>query len=199
APERRRSGEEKGPNRGLRGDPDKKSFSCERLSGSTESRPTKCVLARRTKEVLAVACLFRRLAENFFCSAKESRWRGANDGTRGRVRSPEEECRDLTTALAAAPPRFAQRSGYNQNAMETFQSQLTRKLCEALAAAGFPPAGEVAPATDPRFGDYQSNAALLLGKQRGENPRKIAEAIVANLDVTEVSERPNVAGAGFLH
>jgi len=83
--------------------------------------------------------------------------------------------------------------------METFQSQLTRKLCEALAAAGFPPAGEVAPATDPRFGDYQSNAALLLGKQRGENPRKIAEAIVANLDVTEVSERPNVAGAGFIN
>ena len=115
------------------------------------------------------------------------------------MRSPEEECRDLTTALAAAPPRFAQRSGYNQNAMETFQSQLTRKLCEALAAAGFPPAGEVAPATDPRFGDYQSNAALLLGKQRGENPRKIAEAIVANLDVTEVSERPNVAGAGFIN
>jgi arginyl-tRNA synthetase len=97
------------------------------------------------------------------------------------------------------PACASQRSGYNQNAMETFQSRLTRKLCEALAAAGFPPAGEVAPATDPRFGDYQSNAALLLGKQRGENPRKIAEAIVANLDVTEVSERPSVAGAGFIN
>jgi arginyl-tRNA synthetase len=97
------------------------------------------------------------------------------------------------------PACASQRSGYNQNAMETFQSQLTRKLCEALTTAGFPPAGEVAPATDPRFGDYQSNAALLLGKQRGENPRKIAEAIVANLDVTEVSERPSVAGAGFIN
>src|SRR5438552_6833018 len=83
--------------------------------------------------------------------------------------------------------------------METFQSQLMRKLSEALSSVGFPRAGEVSPATDPRFGDYQSNAALLLGKQRGENPRKIAEAIVANLDVTEVSERPNVAGAGFIN
>jgi len=83
--------------------------------------------------------------------------------------------------------------------METFQSQLTRKLSEALAAAGFPMAGEVSPATDPRFGDYQSNAALVLGKQRGENPRKIAEAIVANLDIAEISERPSVAGAGFIN
>jgi arginyl-tRNA synthetase len=101
--------------------------------------------------------------------------------------------------LLDPPPRFAQRSGYNQNAMETFQSQLTRKLSAALAAAGFPPAGEVSPATDPRFGDYQSNAALVLGKHRGENPRKIAEAIVSRLDVAEICEQPNVAGAGFIN
>ena len=83
--------------------------------------------------------------------------------------------------------------------METFQSQLTRKLSEALAAAGFPPGGEVSPATDPRFGDYQSNTALILRKKRGENPRKIAEAIVANLTVAEISERPSIAGAGFIN
>src|SRR6478752_4499659 len=83
--------------------------------------------------------------------------------------------------------------------METFQSQLTRKLSEALSSAGFPLAGEVSPATDPRFGDYQSNAALVLGKRRGENPRKIAEPIIANLDITDVSEQPSVAGAGFIN
>jgi arginyl-tRNA synthetase len=104
---------------------------------------------------------------------------------------------DGTPATTAS--RFAQRNGYNQNAMETFQSQLTRRLSEALSLAGFPLAGEVTPATDPRFGDYQSNAALVLGKQRGENPRTIAEAIIANLDVTEISEQPSVAGAGFIN
>src|SRR5437764_5269742 len=83
--------------------------------------------------------------------------------------------------------------------METFQSQLTRKLSEALSSAGFPLGGEVSPATDPRFGDYQSNEALVLGKQRGENPRKIAETIIANLAVTEISEQPSVAGAGFIN
>ena len=83
--------------------------------------------------------------------------------------------------------------------METFQSQLTRKLSDALSSAGFPFAGELTPATDPRFGDYQSNAALVLGKQRGENPRKIAEAIVSRLQVAEISEHPSVAGAGFIN
>ena len=31
----------------------------------------------------ALACYFRRLAEMLFYSTKESRWRGANDSTRG--------------------------------------------------------------------------------------------------------------------
>src|SRR5438067_6536037 len=83
--------------------------------------------------------------------------------------------------------------------MEIFQSQLTRKLSEALAAAGFPPAGDVSPATDPRFGDYQGNAAVELDNKHGENPRKIADAIVSRLDVAEICEQPNVAGAGFIN
>ncbi|PYK72734.1 MAG: arginine--tRNA ligase [Verrucomicrobia bacterium] len=83
--------------------------------------------------------------------------------------------------------------------METFQAQLTRKLSDALSSAGLPFAGEVTPATDPRFGDYQSNTAMVLAKQRGENPRKIAESIVSKLDVAEISEPPSVAGAGFIN
>lgn len=83
--------------------------------------------------------------------------------------------------------------------METFQTQLTRKLSDALSSALFEISGEVSPATDPRFGDYQTNAALVLGKERGENPRKIAETIIKQLDVAEISEPPSVAGAGFIN
>jgi len=63
--------------------------------------------------------------------------------------------------------------------MKTFQSLLAKKLSEALAKAGLPTAGELTPATDRRFGDYQTNAALVLGKERGENPRALAEQIAA--------------------
>src|SRR5213596_4296200 len=83
--------------------------------------------------------------------------------------------------------------------MQTFQSLLAKKVSDALANAGLPAAGELTQATDPRFGDYQTNVALVLGKQRGENPRALAEKIVAQLDVSDVSEPPAVAGAGFIN
>ncbi|MEY2527541.1 MAG: arginyl-tRNA synthetase [Verrucomicrobiota bacterium] len=83
--------------------------------------------------------------------------------------------------------------------METFQSLLGRRLSDALAKAGLPDAGEVTLATDARFGDYQTNAALILGKQRGEKPRDVAETILAHLDVSDLAEKPTVAGAGFIN
>ena len=81
--------------------------------------------------------------------------------------------------------------------METFQSLLAKKLSNALKNAGLPDAGELTPASDPRFGDYQTNAALVLGKQRGENPRVLAEKIVARFDTDDLCDAPAVAGPGF--
>ncbi|MEO8439595.1 MAG: arginine--tRNA ligase [Spartobacteria bacterium] len=83
--------------------------------------------------------------------------------------------------------------------MDTFQSLLTRALSHALAAAGLPASAEVVPATDARFGDYQTNAALILAKQRGENPRALAQKIIEHLEVAEWSEPPTIAGAGFIN
>src|SRR5437667_3774314 len=83
--------------------------------------------------------------------------------------------------------------------METFQTLLANKLSDALAKAGLPTAGELTPATDARFGDYQTNAALVLGKQRGENPKALAEKILAGTDVSDLCEPPTVAGAGFIN
>ena len=83
--------------------------------------------------------------------------------------------------------------------MKTFQSQLSERVSEALKKAGFPDVGELTRASDPRFGDYQTNAALILGKQQGENPRNVAAKILENLDVGELTEAPSVAGAGFIN
>src|SRR5436189_5564926 len=83
--------------------------------------------------------------------------------------------------------------------METFQTLLANKLSDALAKAGLPATGELTPATDARFGDYQTNAALVLGKQRGENPKALAEKILAGIDISDLCEPPTVAGAGFIN
>lgn len=84
--------------------------------------------------------------------------------------------------------------------METFQALLARALSQALGAAGLPNESyEVTPATDPRFGDYQSNAAMILAKQRGEKPRDIAQRIVDAFLPNELFATPTIAGAGFIN
>src|SRR6266487_3853049 len=83
--------------------------------------------------------------------------------------------------------------------METFQTILAKRLSDALTAAGLSNAGDLTPATDPRFGDYQTNAALVLGKERSENPKILAAKILAQLDVGDLCDPPTVAGAGFIN
>lgn len=57
----------------------------------------------------------------------------------------------------------------------------------------------VRPCPDPKFGDYQSNALISLAKSRKMNPRQLATDVVAKLDVSDVCEPVEIAGAGFLN
>ena len=57
----------------------------------------------------------------------------------------------------------------------------------------------VRPCPDPKFGDYQSNALMSLAKARKMNPRQLATDVLAKLDVSEVCEKVEIAGAGFLN
>ncbi|MEY2584578.1 MAG: arginyl-tRNA synthetase, partial [Verrucomicrobiota bacterium] len=83
--------------------------------------------------------------------------------------------------------------------METFQALLAQKVAEALTRADLPVAGAVSPATDPRFGDYQSNAALVLGKQLGQKPRALAQRLCDLWIPWDLCEPPTIAGPGFLN
>jgi len=57
----------------------------------------------------------------------------------------------------------------------------------------------VRPCPDPKFGDYQTAALMSLAKARKMNPRQLATDVLAKLDVTEVCEHVEIAGAGFLN
>jgi arginyl-tRNA synthetase len=90
--------------------------------------------------------------------------------------------------------------------MPTIAAQLQRFLERALATLPEPPpagSADVAPAADPRFGDYQTNAAMVLAKQRRANPRALAQeivaALVADLELEAISLPPEIAGAGFIN
>jgi arginyl-tRNA synthetase len=91
--------------------------------------------------------------------------------------------------------------------MPTIAAQLQAVLTRALGSLPEPtPAGieaTVTPAADMRFGDYQTNAAMVLAKLRRTNPRALAAEIVGALnadpELAEVSLPPEIAGAGFIN
>jgi arginyl-tRNA synthetase len=87
--------------------------------------------------------------------------------------------------------------------MPTYRSILTERLQAALSKAGIAvPEGiaiEVTPASDTRFGDYQSNVAMTVAKAAKTNPRQLATTLVEHLDVADLCENPTVAGPGFLN
>src|SRR5262245_52106010 len=106
---------------------------------------------------------------------------------------------DAARTCLAPRRRASHREAATGCPMQTFQSLLAKQISDALGRASLPEAGELTQATDPRFGDYQTNVALVLGKQRGENPRALAEKIVAHLEIGDISGPPTVAGAGFIN
>ncbi|PSB12102.1 arginine--tRNA ligase [Pleurocapsa sp. CCALA 161] len=57
----------------------------------------------------------------------------------------------------------------------------------------------VASTNNPKFGDYQSNVALSLAKPLQQNPRAIAQTIIAHLQIEDMCETPTIAGAGFIN
>ena len=57
----------------------------------------------------------------------------------------------------------------------------------------------ITPAADTRFGDYQTNAAMVAAKSFKKNPREVAASILRHLQVGDLCQAPTVAGAGFIN
>lgn len=83
--------------------------------------------------------------------------------------------------------------------METIPALLIARLRAALSS-DFPDADpKVMAANDPRFGDYQTNIAMILAKQAKANPRQVAQQIIDKLEVADLCAPPEIAGAGFIN
>lgn len=84
-----------------------------------------------------------------------------------------------------------------------FRATLTLRLQQAFTDAqidlpdGFQPG--VVIASDTRFGDYQSNAPMVLAKALRTNPRALAQTIVDHLQVEDLCEKVSIDGPGFLN
>jgi arginyl-tRNA synthetase len=87
--------------------------------------------------------------------------------------------------------------------MKSTLEQLKIRFAQAFTAAfgndlaGIDPM--LVPASNPKFGDYQANAAMSLAKKLGQKPRDIAQKVVENLEISDICETPEIAGPGFIN
>jgi len=87
-------------------------------------------------------------------------------------------------------------------------SETLEQRFRAAILAAFPDLPEdaaqahISQSRQPKNGDFQSNAAMPLGKRVGKPPREVASAIVENLGIADICEpldETSIAGPGFIN
>lgn len=77
---------------------------------------------------------------------------------------------------------------------------ISARFKEALAQLGHPNAKvPLSKSTRPEFGEYQFNGAMGLAKSLKKNPREIAQDILNVVDLSDLVERMEIAGPGFIN
>src|SRR5829696_405548 len=90
------------------------------------------------------------------------------------------------------------------NLFATYTGHIAAAL-DRLETKGSLPAGlnranvTCEPPRDPSHGDLSTNAAMVLAKPAGTNPRTLAEALAAELRAAPEVEAAEVAGPGFIN
>jgi arginyl-tRNA synthetase len=83
---------------------------------------------------------------------------------------------------------------------QTIHQLLDARVSAALAAAGCEGAPAViTPAARPEFGDYQANGVMGAAKARKQNPRELAQQVVAQIDLAGIASKIEIAGPGFIN
>jgi len=87
--------------------------------------------------------------------------------------------------------------------MTSIQAQLNHRFTQGFQAAFGRevaiPQPLIVPASNPKFGDYQCNAALPLAKPLQQKPRDIAQTLLDHVQLGEICEEPELAGPGFIN
>ncbi len=80
--------------------------------------------------------------------------------------------------------------------------ELQHRFAAALVGLTENPAellGLIRASQDPKFGDYQANLAMPLGKRLGKPPHDLASEIIGRLKIDDLCLPPEIAGPGFIN
>lgn len=83
------------------------------------------------------------------------------------------------------------------NIQQLLSDKIQTAMVQAGAEQGTP--AVVRPSGKPQFGDYQANGIMGAAKKLGQNPRQFAESVLANLDLTGIASKLEIAGPGFIN
>ena len=81
------------------------------------------------------------------------------------------------------------------------QSILSDKIKQAMIAAGADEQCDalIRQSSKPQFGDYQANGIMAAAKKLGLNPREFAQKVLDHADLSDVAEKTEIAGPGFIN
>ena len=81
------------------------------------------------------------------------------------------------------------------------QSILSDKIKQAMIAAGADEQCDalIRQSGKPKFGDYQANGIMAAAKKLGLNPREFAQKVLDHADLSDVAEKTEIAGPGFIN
>ncbi|HHF4550289.1 TPA: arginine--tRNA ligase [Haemophilus influenzae] len=81
------------------------------------------------------------------------------------------------------------------------QSILSDKIKQAMILAGADQSCDalIRQSGKPQFGDYQANGIMAAAKKLGLNPREFAQKVLDNAQLSDISEKLEIAGPGFIN
>lgn len=81
------------------------------------------------------------------------------------------------------------------------QSILSDKIKQTMVIAGADQSCDalVRQSGKPQFGDYQANGIMAAAKKLGLNPREFAQKVLDNLQLSDIAEKLEIAGPGFIN
>jgi len=81
------------------------------------------------------------------------------------------------------------------------QTLLNQRIQAAMVAAGAPDGSPalVRQSAKVQFGDYQANGIMGVAKALKTNPRELAQVVIDKLDLSDVAEKVEIAGPGFIN
>jgi arginyl-tRNA synthetase len=94
--------------------------------------------------------------------------------------------------------RYLETNVRSMNILSLLQSRFTPAL-SALGVDVPPLMAMIRVAQDSRFGDYQANFAMPLGRQLNKSARDIASEIAAQTKLDDLCQTPEIAGPGFIN